>query len=569
MLVVPGATSISVDVQFLDDTGAAVTGQLATNFPVCKWSGGANAASTAITLSDLSLITTAHPSDNTAGGIKEREGGWYRLDCPNNMFTSAGRKTLTFAETTNKRIIAPTLDVQYAAANVSQLLGTAWLAPGTAGTPDVNAKLWNSLATVALPLVPATPGRTLVVDAAGLADANAVKVGPTGSGTAQTARDIGASVLLSSGTGTGQLDFTSGVVKGNVTQWLGFAVGTPNASGTPDVNVKTWNNLPTIALPLIPTTAGRTLDVSLTGEAGVDWANVGSPTNANALTGTTIGGIAGTTQTFDALQTAINSTHGAGSWANVTVSDKTGFSLVNGAIVTATFGTCDFTSAMKTSLNAATPASVQNIVAQTADIGTRIGTNLVMTSGKIWALDDSGNSLTTQISGVKSDTATILTDVNTGAGAIYTRIGVPSGASIAADIAAEKVDTAAIKLKTDNLPASPAAVGSAMTLVNGAIVTATFGTCDFTSTMKSSITSAVPTAAAITTAVLTTQMTESYNADGVAPTLAQSQFVTMQRVVEFSIVGASIVVHKLDGTTQAFVLTTDSATNPTASTRSA
>lgn len=39
-------------------------------------------------------------------------------------------------------------------------------------------------------LMPATAGRTLVVDAAGLADANAVKVGPTGSGTAQTAGDI-------------------------------------------------------------------------------------------------------------------------------------------------------------------------------------------------------------------------------------------------------------------------------------------------------------------------------------------------------------------------------------------
>lgn len=48
-------------------------------------------------------------------------------------------------------------------------------------------------------LAPATAGRTLVVDASGLADANAVKIGPTGSGTAQTARDIGASVLLASG----------------------------------------------------------------------------------------------------------------------------------------------------------------------------------------------------------------------------------------------------------------------------------------------------------------------------------------------------------------------------------
>lgn len=45
-------------------------------------------------------------------------------------------------------------------------------------------------------LKPTTAGRTLVVDASGLADANVVKLGPTGSGTAQTARDIGASVLL-------------------------------------------------------------------------------------------------------------------------------------------------------------------------------------------------------------------------------------------------------------------------------------------------------------------------------------------------------------------------------------
>lgn len=39
---------------------------------------------------------------------------------------------------------------------------------------------------------------------------------------------------------------------------------------------------------LRPTTAGRTLDVSATGEAGVDWGNVGSPTTANNLSGTNI-----------------------------------------------------------------------------------------------------------------------------------------------------------------------------------------------------------------------------------------------------------------------------------------
>src|SRR3990167_2830085 len=43
-------------------------------------------------------------------------------------------------------------------------------------------------------LKPATAGRDLVVDAQGLADANVVKVGPTGSGTAQTAGDLQASL---------------------------------------------------------------------------------------------------------------------------------------------------------------------------------------------------------------------------------------------------------------------------------------------------------------------------------------------------------------------------------------
>lgn len=48
---------------------------------------------------------------------------------------------------------------------------------------------------------PATPGRKPVVDAAGLIDANAVKLGPSGTGTAQTARDIGASVIVGDKTG--------------------------------------------------------------------------------------------------------------------------------------------------------------------------------------------------------------------------------------------------------------------------------------------------------------------------------------------------------------------------------
>ena len=48
-----------------------------------------------------------------------------------------------------------------------------------------------------------------------------------------------------------------------------------------------WNGTAFI-VPLEPTTAGRKLDVSTGGEAGIDWANIGNPTTAQGLSGTTI-----------------------------------------------------------------------------------------------------------------------------------------------------------------------------------------------------------------------------------------------------------------------------------------
>lgn len=65
-------------------------------------------------------------------------------------------------------------------------------------------------------------------------DANVTHV----SDTAQTARDIGASVLLSSGTGTGQVVLTSGIVSADTTKWSGTAVPTPDTAGYPKVTVK-------------------------------------------------------------------------------------------------------------------------------------------------------------------------------------------------------------------------------------------------------------------------------------------------------------------------------------------
>lgn len=63
-----------------------------------------------------------------------------------------------------------------------------------------------------------------------------------------------------------------------------YLVGLAGDTTTPDIICEFWD----LGF-LSPTVADRTLDVSATGEAGVDWANVGSPTTTVGLSGTTVG----------------------------------------------------------------------------------------------------------------------------------------------------------------------------------------------------------------------------------------------------------------------------------------
>lgn len=111
---------------------------------------------------------------------------------------------------------------------------------------------------------------------------------------------------------------------------------------------------------LAPTVAARTLDVSAGGEAGVDWANVGSPTTANALTATTIA----VTQKVDVDTIKTNPVANAGTFTFPT--NATGASTTNitaGTITTVTNLTNaatagDFTATMKTSAQTAADAAI-------------------------------------------------------------------------------------------------------------------------------------------------------------------------------------------------------------------
>jgi hypothetical protein len=67
--------------------------------------------------------------------------------------------------------------------------------------------------------------------------------------------------------------------------------------------------------------------------------------------------------------------------------------------------------------------------------------------------------------------------------------------------------------------------------------------------------------------ILQTQLTESYAADGVAPTLTQAVMLIMQHLTEVELVGTTWTTKKLDGTTTAATFTTDDANDPTSITR--
>jgi hypothetical protein len=156
---------------------------------------------------------------------------------------------------------------------------------------------------------------------------------------------------------------------------------------------------------LKPTTAGRALDVSAGGEAGVDWANVGSPTTAVDLSGTTIK----TTQKVDVDTIKTNPVVNGGTITfptNATVASTTNLTAgtiaaVSGAVGSVTGLTAATVHADLDDIQARLPAALTadgNIKADTLRIG---GT--VQTAGDVGA--KTGFALTSAYDFAKGTTA--------------------------------------------------------------------------------------------------------------------------------------------------------------------
>lgn len=116
-------------------------------------------------------------------------------------------------------------------------------------------------------------------------------------------------------------------------------------------------------------------------------------------------------------------------------------------------------------------------------------------------------------------------------------------------------EIADIKAKTDLLVTFPTNFSSLGINASGHISRVTL--VDQTTTNSDMI-----TASAIATAVFTTQLTEAYAADGIAPTLTEAIFLIQQAFTEFTISGSIISVKNLAGT-MAAEYTMDNAILPT------
>ena len=270
----------------------------------------------------------------------------------------------------------------------------------------------------------AMPGvyRFDIPDAAfGSGDKSVVSIyGYTGMSVTLLEYDMGVTVLLSSGTGTGQLDFTSGVVKSNLMQILGTAL-----TETAGQIAGGFKKLFDVTSPVF-----TLLSINQTGDS---YARIGAAgASLTAL---------GDTRIANLDATVSSRTKPADTQAAVTLVTTT-TNLTNAP----TAG--DLTATMKTSVTTAASAATPAVTVSDK-------TGFSLSGAGVQAIWD---ALTSALSTVNSIGKLLVTNIDA---AISSRLAT-SGYT-----APDNADILLIKAKTDNLPASPAATGGAMTLTAG------------------------------------------------------------------------------------------------------
>jgi hypothetical protein len=450
-----GNTSNREYVVIRDGNGSPITGLVYNSTGLIAYYVLPGAASVAITLA-TQTVTGAYSS----GGFVEVDAthapGLYRFDAPDASFAASNHKSIIcLSGYSGMAALYLEYDLFAIDPQDSVRFGLTALPNATAG---------------------AVGGVPLGVDSSGRVDVLKIN------GTSQTARDIGASVLLSTGTGTGQLDFTSGVVKANLAQILATAL--TETAGLLAGGFKKFFNVPSPALTCLG--IDQTGDsYARIGTAGVGLTNLGDTRIANLDVAISTRGTStyagtdtsGTTTLLTRIPGTVQAQTGdAYAHLDADVSSRTKPADTQAAVTTVTSLTNaptggDFTATMKASLNAATPvvtvsdktgfslsgAGIQAIWDALTSALTTVGSigKLLVTN-----IDAAISSRSTYAGGDTGGTTTLLARLTS------TRAGNLDGLDVAVSTrlatsgytAPDNTDIVAIRAKTDNLPAAPAAV---------------------------------------------------------------------------------------------------------------
>lgn len=241
------ATSQSIDVQIVDDTGLPVTGLTYSTFPSLTYSlAGAN-ADVAITLASLASTTTAYSS----GGVVERGNGFYRLDLPNTALATAGIVTVR-GEASGKHLICEKLAVVSFNPYDAVHLGLSCL-PNTAVSTN-GSLITAGSGTNQLTLTNGVPRGILITNGNGTATA-----GTSTTITLQTAiggdnYPNGCLISITGGTGSGQTRTITGYV---------------NSTKVATVD-RAWNTTPdATSIYIIVIASGPALDANLAAGANL------------------------------------------------------------------------------------------------------------------------------------------------------------------------------------------------------------------------------------------------------------------------------------------------------------
>ncbi len=332
--------------------------------------------------------------------------------------------------------------------DVTHWLGTAAATPTTAGVPEVDitfiagAAVSTTTAQLGVNVVNAagTAWGSGAITAASIA-AGAIDADALASDAVTEIRSL-ASGTSDSGTTTTMVDavrteadtdywkgalivFTSGAIAGQARVITGFNAATDTITFAPAttqaVATQTYEIWPTGDF-LRPTTSGLTLDVSAGGEAGLDWANIGSPTTAVNLSATNID-----------VDQVVASVSGAVASVTGSVGSVTGAvgSIATGGIAAASFAA-----------GAIDAAAIATDALGALELAAGAASEI---AAAVWDLDATAHQTQGTFGQAIGDPAA---DSNTIYGAVVTGA---AGATVAADIIAVKAETATIVADTAEL----------------------------------------------------------------------------------------------------------------------